>query len=256
MTDGRTVNRWVRAYMAGYDMSGYSRTIGPLLWEYDMSDVTAIMSDAMMGYLPVRANISPGVLNGLFDNTATSGLHVVASSIQQSQVAMFPIGIRAAPASGDPVFMGQFVQLGYNAETNDLTSYANVPFGMWDVANEIAYDQPWGNLVHAKGAETGANSGTNDVDGGGATTAGGWLMYHVFAGDGTATISIDDAATDSDPSYSALSGATTGSINCAVVQKGIVALGVTATVRQYLRWQIVLGTATTVTFAMAFVRGR
>ncbi len=167
---------------------------------------------------------------------------------------MIPIGIRAAPASGDPVFMGYFVQLGYNGELVGPSVYANVPFGQWDISDLPAYERPWGNLVHSKGAETAANTGTNDVDGAQATSKGGWLMYHILAGDGTATVSIDDSADDS--AWTALSGATSGSINCAVVQKGIVELGVGATVRQFLRWQLALGTATTVTWVMAFSRGR
>ena len=35
---------------------------------------------------------------------------------------------------------------------------------------------------------------------------------------------------------------------------GMVAISTTATVRRYLRWQISLGTATTATFALAFIR--
>lgn len=249
----RTVPKHARAYIDGYDMSGYSRDYGPLVWEYEEADLTVQMSDAMMGFLPNLCTITPTILNGVFDNTVTSGLHVIGSAVAASRIAMFPIGMGAAPTSGDPVFMGQFVQSGYVGEIAGPSVYANIPFGMWDVENEIAYDQPWGDLVHPNGAETGANTGTNDVDGLAATTAGGWLMYHVFAGDGTATISIDDSADDS--AWAALSGATSGELDMSSVQKGIVALGVGATVRQYLRWQISLNTATTVTWAMAFVRG-
>lgn len=251
---GRTLQKFNRVYIDGYDMSGYSRGIGPLSCVFEPADLTAQMGDAIKGYLPGQAEITPTLLNGVFDNTPTSGLHVIGSAIAQSRIVMIPVGIQAAPASGDVVFMGQFIQTGYQAEDADGPLYAQIPFGLWDVNNLIAYEQPWGHLVHAKGAETGANAGANDVDGAAATALGGWLMYHVFAGNGTATISIDDSANDA--AWTALAGATTGSINCSVVQKGIVALGKTATVRRYLRWQLVLGTATTVTFALAFVRGR
>jgi hypothetical protein len=79
-------------------------------------------------------------------------------------------------------------------------------------------------------------------------------MYQVFAGNGTATLKVQDAATNTNPSFADLSGATSGSVNCATPSAGVVAISTTATVRQYLRWQIVFGTATTVTFALAFVR--
>ena len=255
MATGRTHPKHTRFYMAGYDMSGYSRTVGPLKWEYEPAEITAQMGDAVKGYLPGKASISPGVLNGVFDNTATSGLHVIASTVAQSEVIMIPIGIRAAPAIGDPVFMGEFVQLGYNAEISGAAVFANIPFGEWDVANLLAHQQnkPWGVLLHAKTARTAANSTATGVDDYEAATAlGGSMMYQVFAGDGTATISIDDSADDS--SFAALTGATSGELDCSTVQKGVVDLTATRDVRRYLRWQLSLNTATTVTFAIGFCR--
>ena len=253
---GRTVPRWVRCYVDGYDLSGYSRTIGPLKHEYEEADLTAQMSDAVKGALPNLCSISPGTLNGMFDNTATSGLHAVTST-PASRIVTIPIGIQAAPLAGDTCFNGQFIQLGYQGEIAGPSVYATVPFGEWDVANELNYDQAWGKMVHVKAARTAANTGDNDVDGAAATTAGGYMVYHVFAGaggDGTATISIDDSADDS--AWTALDDATTGEIVCTSVQKGIVQLAVGATVRRYLRWQLSLNGATSVTFAIAFVRGK
>ena len=256
MATGRTVPKWVRFYMAGYDMSGYSRTVGPLKWEYEEAELTAYMADVVKGYLPNRASISCGTLNGIFDNTATSGLHVIASTVATSEVVMIPIGIRAAPAAGDPVFMGEFIQLGYQAEESGGAVFANVPFGEWDVANLLSHgrNKPWGALIHAKAARTAANTAVGIDDYGSATALGGYMMYQVFAGDGTATISMEDAATNSDAQFAALTGATTGELDCSAVQKGIVDLTATRDVRRYLRWQLSLNTANTVTFALAFCR--
>jgi len=130
----------------------------------------------------------------------------------------------------------------------------NIPFGAWDVANLIDYEKPWGVLVHANGAETAVNSAAGIDDRGAATAACGYLVYQVFAGNGTATVKVQDAAINSDGSFSDLSGATSGVTDFSTPAAGIVAIGTTATVRQYLRWQIVLGTATTVTFALSFCR--
>lgn len=255
MATGRSTSRHIRAYLDGYDMSGYSRSVGPLKWEYEEADLTCQMSDAVKGYLPGLASISPGTLNGVFDNTATTGLHVIASSVA-SRKLMIPIGIRAAPAAGDPVFMGYFVQTGYNGELVGPSVYANVPFGEWDASDFPAYDVPWGNLIHAKAARTAANTAVGIDDYGAATAKGGYMMYQVFAGDGTATITMEDAATNTNPSFAALTGATSGELDCSAVQKGIVELGVGATVRQFLRWQLSLNSASTVTWAIAFCRGR
>ena len=251
MATGRTDNRFTRAYIDGYDMSGYIRSVGPLSTVFP-TDEQAALSDGIKNSLLGQASITPTVFNGFLDNTATSGLHVITNAANTARTIMLPIGIRAAPAQGDPVFCGIYNQLDYSMEGTDYV-FANIQFGMWDSANRIAYQKAWGILLHAKAAKTAANSATGGVDNTAASTAGGYFAYQVFSGDGTATLSVDDSADDT--TYAALSGATSGSIDCSTVKYGIVALGVTATVRRYLRWQLALGTATTVTFASAFVRG-
>ena len=256
MATGRTVPKWVRFYQAGYDMSGYARTVGPLKWEYEPAEITAVMGDAVKGYLPGRASISCGTLNGVFDSKATSGLHVIASTVAQSEVVMIPIGIRAAPAAGDPVFRGEFVQLGYHAVEEGGAVFANIPFGEWDVSKLLSHSRskPWGILIHALLARTAANTAVGIDDYGAATALGGYMMYQITAGDGTATITIEDAATNSNANFAALTGATTGELDCSTVQKGVVDLTATRDVRRYLRWQLSLNTATTVTFAIGFCR--
>jgi hypothetical protein len=250
MAIGRTANRWTRIYIDGYDMSGYSRAIGPLMWTFDEADLTTL-SDAVKGVLPAHATLGIGALNGVLDNTASSGLHVVLSAPGSKRTVMIPIGIRADPAQGDPVYMGEFEQQGYYLET----PYVNLPFDKTSLAAaSLLYEKPWGWLLHAKGTEGTVNTALGIDDNGAASAFGGYMMYQVFAGNGTATVKVQDAATNSNPSFADLSGATSGSIDCSTPKHGIVAIGRTATVRQFLRWQIVLGTATSVTFALSFCR--
>lgn len=253
MATGRTLDRWMRFYADGYDWSGMTRSVGPLVWTFDEGDMTCL-PDGIKGVMLGRATVGCGTLNGVFDNTATTGLHILASGAGAMRTVMIPIGIRADPAQGDPVYMGEFEQKDYMAETGNVAVYATIPFSNSIRSTTHLYDKPWGSLLHAKSAATAANTATGVDDFGAATAFGGYMMYQVFAGNGTATISIDDAATNTNPSFSALSGATTGSIDCATPKYGIIALGRTATVRQFLRWQIALGSATTVTFALAFSR--
>ncbi|MBW2674611.1 MAG: hypothetical protein JRD89_14570, partial [Deltaproteobacteria bacterium] len=88
----------------------------------------------------------------------------------------------------------------------------------------------------------------------GQTTTGGYMVYHAFASNGTATLKTQDASVDSDGDYGDL--LTSGVIDPSAAPKyGVVELGVLATVKQFTRWQIVLGTATTVTFVLSFHRG-
>lgn len=252
----RTIQKYIRAYIDGYDMSGYARTVGEMVWEYGEAMDTALTDEVVGGY-PGLADIRTGSLNTLFDNS-TDSAHDALSTSDVVRDCMYPIGMGAAPASGDPVFCAPIVQTGYQKEDNDVNSLAtaNLNFGGWDRrADILTYDIPWGYLLHAKGAETAVNSGTSDHDYGAQTTAGGYMMYQVFSSDGTVAIKVQDAATDADVNYSDL--ISSGNVDASASPvSGLTALAVGATVEQFTRWQITLGTATTVTFALAFIRGR
>lgn len=253
MATGRTTLYNYRVYIDGYDMSGYSRNFGPLACTFE-EGVDDAITLAVKSTLPGQASISMGTLNGLFDNTATSGLHVIMNDPGVERDVMIPVGIRGEPANNDPVFVGQFQQLGYYGEPDNNPVYASIPFSASESATGtgLVYARPWGTLLLAKAAKTAANTATG-LDQMAATALGGYMMYQVFAGNGTATIKVQDAAVNADGSFADL--LSSGSINCATPQSGIVALSKTATVRRYIRWQIALGTATSVTFALAFVRG-
>jgi len=237
-------------------MSGYARSVGPLAWECDETEVTAL-ADTVKTYLPGHVQVNVGTLNAVFDNTATVGVHAVLSSAGTIRTVLVAQGIRAEPEDGDPAFGGQFTQGAYQIE-GDNAVYANVPFmGTAGDASSHGYGTPWGLLLHANAVRllaTGVNTAVGfDNPTGGATAKGGYMVYHVTAGDGTATLSVQDAAVNNDGGFALLAGCSTGSINCAVKQYGVV-VPTTMDVRQYLRWQIAFGTATTVTFAIAFMR--
>jgi len=242
--------------MNGLDMSGYTRSIGECDWSFAEAEGTTL-TDEVVGALPGQATIRTGDISANYDNTATTGLHPVAKSLGGTMVnVMMPLGIRAAPASGDEVWCAQ----------NELSHYkvtelaggnivaVTMKFSPWSVRGDtLVYDIPWGNLMHAYGAETAVNSSTSDHDYGSQTTKGGYMVYHSGTADGTATIKVQDASTDSDGSYGDL--LTSGVVDpSSAPVYGAVALALDATVERYTRWQIVLGTATTVTFTLAFVR--
>jgi len=251
MTTGRTtLNNW-RVYIDGYDMSGYSRSFGPLATTFD-EGVDDAVSLPVKAALVSNAQVSMGTLNGLFDNTATSGLHVIMKTSGVERDVMIPAGIQAAPANNDPVFCGTFTQMGYQGEPDNNPVYASIPFSGASPNSPVLMYKPWGTLLHAKAARTAANSATG-LDQLASSTKGGWMMYQVFAGDGTAALKVQHASTNSDGSFSDL--LSSGTISCSSPISGAVALASGTTVNRYVRWQIALGTATTVTFAIAFIRG-
>jgi hypothetical protein len=256
MATGRTVgSKYTRVYIDGYDVSGFTRSVGALNWGFN-ENTTVVLDDAVTGALPGRGNIEVGDVNSVLDNTSDSLHDALAGNSDNARDVMIPLGIRAAPTEGDPTFVAQVTQNAYQAEASDGIVTATLDLGSWDRrADSFDYAVPWGNLLHAKGAETGANSAdASDYDHGSQTTSGGYMMYQVFSSDGTVAIKVEDADTESDASYSEL--LTSGDVDASSSPKsGIVVLGTGATVERYLRWQIALNTATTVTFALSFHRG-
>lgn len=254
MATGRTVgSKFTRVYIDGFDMSGYARSVGSLDYGFAHNEFMAL-EDAVMGALPGQCSISIGEITGAMDNTVTSGMHVAFSAASDAvRDVMIPLGIRAAPIAGDFTFCAQVSQNSYKANIADEVLTATIELGSWDERGDTkAYPYPWGFLIHPKGAETDVNAGSADYDHGSQTVLGGYMAYQAFTADGTVTIKLQDSPDDS--AWTDL--ASSGVIDPSTALSAIVPLGVTTTVDRYLRWQIVLGTATTVTFALAFVRGR
>ncbi len=252
---GRTVSKHERAYINGYDLSGYSRSVGEFGVVCDTADLT-VWTDTVKGYLTGQADRVFGPLNVNLDNTATVGAHVLESAADVYRLVTLAIGDRAAPVAGNPVFCAEMRKVSYRAMESGGAAVANLAFAQASEVTSTArqYTNPFGVLLNANTARTAANSSSGfGHNATGATAFGGVFVYHITAGDGgTATLSVDDSANNS--AFTALSGATSGSITCAAGVYGVVPLSRTATVREYLRWQIALGTATTVTFVSAFLR--
>ncbi len=259
MSTGRTLEHWLRFYSDGYDLSGYARKLGDLKWEYEVQP-DAAWTDAVKNIIaPGPVSLGVGTLNVFLDNTAVLGPHIHHVGGGVKRVVMVAKGIRAAPAQGDPVYCAELEQLGYQAAVDGGRAVASIPFGEADaVAAHLAYSKPWGILLHAKAAATEANTAVGVDDNGGASAKGGFLCFQLFAvtGEGTVALNVQDAETNENAGFADLAGATSGALaHTAVPCAGIVALGATADVRQYLRWQIALTDITSATFALAFVRG-
>ena len=262
MTRGRTVLKYTRVYADGYDMSCDSRSIGPLVCNFE-EGVDDPLCQSITGVWLGNASISLGTLNGMFDNTTDTGMLTVLGTASGDRDVMVPIGIQAIPAEGDPVFCGRFLQDDFIVAPENTPSMVTVKFGNnISGSPNINYEVPWGILLHENSAETSSNTDTGILNTAAAVSyKGGWMMYQVFAADGTsdmtATITVQHSDTNVDGNFAALTGATSGAISCSSPTSGVVATTANnTTVNKYTRWQIELGTATSVTFALAFMRGR
>lgn len=256
MATGRTLDRWVELYIDGYELQSYAQSVGPLVTQFDPAPVSGL-GDSVQGGFNVHPKISPTAFNAFLQSAALDG-SALAGDVGNAQVITVVIGIRAAAVNGDPCFCGQWYE-----DTNivDMGSigaeYLSMQFGDWDVSALPNYMKSWGKILHVGGAETGANSSGTGVDNytEAATAYGGFMVYHRFGGDGTATLKVQHSVDEVDGNYADLGGCTTGVIDMAAAQYGIVeTTATTTTVNRYLRWQLTLGTANTVTFGLAFVR--
>lgn len=257
MTVGRTVSKYLKFYIDGFDFSTYFAQSDSLTWAFDAPELHGA-ADAAKGYLPNQAKISPGNLSGVYDTTASTGPHVNLKGAGVKRTVSIDMGIQGVPLLGDAVFGGQFYQGEYTLPLKAGMVPMTVPFPMWAADGAtLLYANPWGVCLDpGTAARTGVNAsiGTDNPTGG-ATAFGGYLVVHVLAGDsGTITLKVQDAATNLNASFADLASATTGSINATAGTTSVVAIGRTATVREFLRWQLVLGTSATCTFHMAFFR--
>lgn len=250
----RTHQKHYRVYVNGVDLSGYERQIGQMGVAYETSP-DAALTDAVKNVILGQADVTLASLNGFLDNDTAGKFNLLKAGNNTIDV-MIPIGANTAPAAGDHVFAWEFEQTSFISEPGQGGfAAATVTPGGSAITAPKTYSKPWGTLLHAYAARTAVNSSTG-IDGTAQTTAGGIFVYQLFSSDGTVTLKAQDASSNLDGSFSDLSGATSGSITAAVTPAyGMVALSTTATVKRYLRWQLAFGTATTATFALAFIRG-
>lgn len=248
----RINDKFTRVYMDGVDVSGYARTVGSLGWDYEFQPDRAF-TDQCLNVIAGRADITAGGFSSFLDND-TAGVFALAKSVATRNY-MVTYGTNAVAVAGDPMFAWQFEQANYKAEGGNGFVAVGADLSNASYASTLTYSKPWGFVLHAKGIETAVNTAVGLDDLGAASALGGIFVYQLFSSNGTITLKAQDAATNTNPSFSDLSGATSGSIDASVTPKsGMVALGTTAAVRRYMRWQIVLGTATTATFALGFIR--
>lgn len=261
MARGRSATVYERLYINGYNLNAYVMDAGERGVEHDQAN-TFCWADLVTGTLLGKHKYTFGPVNGVFDNTVTTGLHVLADGWKKTQVNLTHVrGVRAAPAIGDDVFCAPMVVKDYKGTNADNLVTARLDFESPQANTSMAltYSQPFGQLLHAWSNEVAVNAAHTNADGYAASTAGGWMMYHIYSisgGGGTVTISIDESDTGVG-AWGALAGATSGAIAAAAAPtSGYVQLGTTAAVKRYLRWQIAFGApANGCTFLLSFMRG-
>ena len=252
-----THEKYLRAYVGGYDLSGDTMSFGPMGVTYE-PEAIACWSDSVKA---VRSQGHPqnsmGSLAGLMTPTANR-LHALYKAGGNTPIITVACGMMAVPAAGDETFSGKFLQRDYIVSPALGSGYipSNLTFESQPNGALVYYQQPWGVLLHANAAATAVNSGTADHDNGASSSLGGYGVLQVLAGNGTCTFTIEHSAANDDPTFDATGAIVTFSTTDASSPFAeIKEIAPSTTVQRYLRWQIALGTATTVTFVLSFHRG-
>lgn len=256
----RTNNRWIRPYLNGYRIGDYAASVGNLGFKHEVT-AEHTYTDEIKNAIPGRAEITADPINAVLAPSAATGLHELCSSGIGTFDYLVAYGVQAVPKAGDPIFAWRFDQAGYTSEPG--SGFVTVSIDMVDTFSTSnpailgGYSSPFGVLIHADGAETGVNSAAGIDDNGAASTKGGVFFWHLLSSNGTVTLKLQEASTNSDGNFSDVTGATSGSITAAVTpQSGQVALSSSASIKRYLRWQLAFGAADTATFVLGFHRGR
>jgi hypothetical protein len=252
----RTSSRWLRTYLGGYAISADLVSLGQAAHEFAEVEMTGA-ADEIAGVIPGQPSSALGPISGFLDNR-TNHLHGLASAASGAQIVSVAVGLQAAPAAGVPVFVHLPDVLKYHAQDVSGGSYVSIELGKRSGrATTNPFGETWGVMLDPGiVAKTAVNGSTGVDDFGAATNFGGYQVAHILAGNGTATIKTQHASTNVSGSFSDLAGATTGVVDCATPKALLAATARGLTVNRYIRWQIVFGTATSVTFVLSFVRGR
>jgi len=123
MATGKTHGKHVTVTYNSQDISDDVKTIGGLGVSYDEVDVSGL--EAVRDYVAGMGD-STVVLTGSFDNTASSGAHTVLSAANgnnTSYTLTVAVGIRTAPAGGDPEFEGGYITTNYLVNVDPATGW-------------------------------------------------------------------------------------------------------------------------------------
>lgn len=122
MATGKTTSRYIKIMLddsggTPRDITSSVKTIGGIGLAYDTVDVTTL-NDSIKQYLAGRGDSTIDL--GLeFNNTATTGGHVVVSGLNGANTAAtltIQFGVRAAPTNGDPEWEGEYVVTSYTMD--------------------------------------------------------------------------------------------------------------------------------------------
>lgn len=245
MAEGKTNSRYFRMLYGGFNLSGDARALGSMGATYAETDVTG-WSDEVINFTLGTPTINLDGFQAVFNNTASTGIHTALSPFISSYSTVM-IGIRAAPAVGDPTFSIPNQQASYTvAGDAPCTVSVNMNPGQTGSLSVGGLMSPWGRAL-AVGASLSGNTNGTSVDNAASSANGGIGYLHLTASSGGTWAFTIQHSTDNSTFSDLITFSANGS--AVTAEQGTV----TGTVNRYVRFRAVR-TSGTVTAWVAFVR--
>lgn len=246
MATGKTNSRYMRMLLGAYDVSGDARALDGVGETFREDDATG-WSDSVINYTLGPARVFIDGFQAVFNNTASTGSHTVLSPALESYGSLF-IGIRAAPAVGDPTFSMPLHKAAYTI-SGEGPVFVNINTDVGQTGSLSVGGlpmRPWGKAL-AIGASLSTNTNGTSVDNG-ASSANGALAYlHITASSGGAWALTVQDSTDNSTFADLITFSANGSTVTA--EQG----SATGTVDRYVRFRAVR-TSGTITAWCTFIR--
>lgn len=196
MATGKTNRVHFRLILDEIDLSGDAQAVGSFGSTYTEADVTG-WKDGIINFTLGHPNIFIEGFQAVFNNTANTGSHTELSA-QEEYLATLAIGIRAAPAVGDPCFSAPLLQSSYTVDGSGpmlVSTTLNGP-GQSHTHTVNSVLKPWG-VVLAAGTQLSATTNGTSVDNGASSSNGGVAYLHIIASSGgTWSLKVQDSAND------------------------------------------------------------
>lgn len=173
MATGKTNSKHYRLYVDGADLSGEARNVGSFGASYTEEDATG-WSEGVINYtLGAMQTGLPGY-QGVFHTTPHAEL-----AAQEEYLVSLAIGIKAAPAAGDPAYLAPLEQKSYVVDGSGPV-LVNAEFVKSTGENYTLPSNVWGYVLQPYANLTATGNGTA-VDLGDTFTNGALAHLHIIS---------------------------------------------------------------------------
>jgi hypothetical protein len=190
------VQRHMRLYVGGIDLSGDSRTFGTADNTFEFVDLTGWDQTVRNGLADGMPQVGLRGYVAHLNDTATTGSHTVLSDSDNADRLSLLFGGGGAPAIGDPAYLLPSVQISDTASIDSGASILTADF-LVDSRQYIAASRPWGVTLHPDTSLSSTTSASS-VDNEGSSSAGARANLHVtVSSGGTWAFTIEHSTDDS-----------------------------------------------------------